>query len=200
MAKPVIISLAGKDYSFDSVRIDRAKLYGVRKRLPIDAKGEPCVKASLTMDGANLLLSGMTAQGYFNSSGTPVSRSEMIGIDAQGKKVDQIPSTLGVAQSLDGPISPSEILDLDIQSIFCLEPINVDDDFLSKLKSGVVYKFHFNYMAGLEMETAYLVANEEAVFALVGKSANTEWIEEAAIYVPLEGEDIDTEDLDFEAL
>ena len=200
MAKPVIISLAGKDYSFDSVRIDRAKLYGVRKRLPIDAKGEPCVKASLTMDGANLLLSGMTAQGYFNSSGTPVSRSEMIGIDAQGKKVDQIPSTLGVAQSLDGPVSPSEILDLDIQSIFCLEPINVDDDFLSKLKSGVVYKFLFNYMAGLEMETAYLVANEEAIFALVGKSANTEWIEEAAIYIPLEGDDIDTEDLDFEAL
>ena len=79
MAKPVIVSLAGKDYSFDSVRIDRAKLYGVRKRLPIDAKGGPCVKASLTMDGANLLLSGMTAQGYFNSSGTPVSRSEMIG-------------------------------------------------------------------------------------------------------------------------
>jgi hypothetical protein len=172
----------------------------VRKRLPIDAKGEPCVKASLTMDGANLLLSGMTAQGYFNSSGTPVSRSETIGIDAQGKKVDQIPSTLGVAQSLDGPVSPSEILDLDIQSIFCLEPINVDDDFLSKLKSGVVYKFLFNYMAGLEMETAYLVANEEAIFALVGKSANTEWIEEAAIYIPLEGDDIDTEDLDFEAL
>ena len=70
----------------------------------------------------------------------------------------------------------------------------------SKLKSGDVYKFPFNYMAGLEMETAYLVANEEAIFALVGKSANTEWIEEAAIYVPLEGEDIDTEDLDFEAL
>ena len=200
MAKPVIVSLAGKDYSFDSVRIDRAKLYGVRKRLPIDAKGGPCVKASLTMDGANLLLSGMTAQGYFNSSGTPVSRSEMIGIDAQGNKVDQIPSTLGVPQSLDGPVSPSEILDLDIQSIFCLEPINADDDFLSKLKSGDVYKFPFNYMAGLEMETAYLVANEEAIFALVGKSANTEWIEEAAIYVPLEGDDIDAEDLDFEAL
>ena len=46
MAKPVIISLAGKDYSFDSVRIDRAKLYGMRKRLPIDAKGEPCLEAS----------------------------------------------------------------------------------------------------------------------------------------------------------
>jgi len=200
MAKPVVLSMAGKDYSFDSVLVDRAKLYGIRKRLPIDSKGNPCLRASLTLDGANLLLSGMTAQGYFNASGVPVSRSEMVGLDAHGNKVELIPSTLGSPQILEGPVSPSEILDLEVESIFCLDPLDSSGDLLVQLQSGAVYKFPFNYTAGLEMETAYLVANDEAVFAIVGKPAVEDWIEEAAVYVPLESDDMDTDDLDFEAL
>ena len=200
MAKPVILRSSNKEYSFDSIKVDRAKLYGVRKRLPVDIKGIPCVKASLTSDGANLLLSGMTAQGYFNAKGFPISRQEMVGLDANGNKVEQIPSTLGVSQDLKGPVSPSEILDLDVESIFCFEPIAADDDLLTKLKSGEVFKFDFNYTAGLEMETAYLVANEEAIFAIVGKVAMQEWVEEATVYVPVEAEEMDDDDLDFESL
>ena len=200
MAKPIVISIAGQEYSFDSVRVDRAKLYGVRKRLPVDSKGNPCIRASLTLDGANLLLSGMTAQGYFNASGIPISRSEMVGLDAYGNKVELIPSTLGSPQILEGPVSSSEILDLEVESIFCLDPLDSNGDLLTQLQSGAVYKFPFNYTAGLEMETAYLVANDEAVFAIVGKPAVEDWIEEAAVYVPLESDDMDTDDLDFEAL
>ena len=54
MAKPVILRSNNQEYSFDSIKVDRAKLYGVRKRLPVDLKGHPCVKASLASDGANL--------------------------------------------------------------------------------------------------------------------------------------------------
>jgi hypothetical protein len=200
MAKPIVVSIAGQEYSFDSVRVDRAKLYGVRKRLPIDSNGNPCMRASLTLDGATLLLSGMTAQGYFNANGIPISRSEMVGLDAYGNKVEQIPSTLGASQALQGPVSPSEVLELEVESIFCLDPLDSNGDLLTKLKSGAVYKFPFNYTAGLEMETAYLVANDEAVFVIVGKPAVEDWIEAAAVYVPLESDDTDTDDLDFEAL
>ena len=189
-----------KQYSFDATRIDRAKLYGVRKRLPLDANGQQCTKASLTLDGANLLLSGMTAQGYFNSEGSPISRQEMVGLDAQGNLVEQIPSTLGLPQKLEGPVSASDVLDLDVESFFYLEPLEVEKDLLTELKSGTVYKFSFNYSSGLEMETAYLVANEDGVFAVVGSIAPAGWVEEAAVYVPLDGEDTDSEDLDFEAL
>ena len=200
MAKPVILTRGNKQYSFDATRIDRAKLYGVRKRLPLDANGQQCTKASLTLDGANLLLSGMTAQGYFNSEGSPISRQEMVGLDAQGNLVEQIPSTLGLPQKLEGPVSASDVLDLDVESFFYLEPLEVEKDLLTELKSGTVYKFSFNYSSGLEMETAYLVANEDGVFAVVGSIAPGGWVEEAAVYVPLDGEDTDSEDLDFEAL
>lgn len=200
MAKPVILTSGNKQYSFEATRIDRAKLYGVRKRLPLDANGQQCTKASLTLDGANLLLSGMTAQGYFNSEGSPISRQEMVGLDAQGNLVEHIPSTLGLPQKLEGPVSASEVLDLDVESFFYLEPLEIEKDLLTELKSGAVYKFSFNYSSGLEMETAYLVANEDGVFAVVGSIAPCVWVEEAAVYVPLDGEDTDAEDLDFEAL
>jgi hypothetical protein len=200
MAKPVILTSSDKQHSFDVTRIDRAKLYGVRKRQPLDKNGQPCTKGSLTLDGANLLLSGMTAQGYFNSEGSPISRQEMVGLDVQGNVVEQIPSTLGSPQKLEGPVSASEVLDLDVESFFCLEPLEAEEDFLAELKSGLVYKFSFNYSAGLEMETAYLVANDDGVFAIVGTAAPGDWVEEAAVYVPVDGEDSDSEDLDFEAL
>jgi len=199
MAKPVILNSGSKQYSFDTTRIDRAKLYGVRKRQPLDINGQPCIKASLTLDGSNLLLSGMTAQGYFNSEGSPISRQEMVGLDDQGNVVEQVPSTLGSPQKLEGPVSASEVLDLDVESFFCLEPLEVEENFLAELKSGSVYKFSFNYSAGLEMETAYLVANDDGVFAIVGSMAPGEWVEEAAVFVPVDGEDSDAEELDFEA-
>ena len=40
MAKPVILTRGNKQYSFDVTRIDRAKLYGLRKRQPLDAAGQ----------------------------------------------------------------------------------------------------------------------------------------------------------------
>ena len=50
------------------------------------------------------------------------------------------------------------------------------------------------------METAYLVANEEGIFAIVGKVAMQEWVEEATVYVPVEAEEMDDDDLNFESL
>ena len=200
MAKPVILTSGNKQYSFDVTRIDRAKLYGVRKRLPLDANGQLCTKASLTLDGENLLSSGMTAQGYFNSEGLPISRQEMVGLDAQGEMVEKIPSTLGFPQKMEGPVNASEVLDLDVESFFCLEPIEVETSFLAELRSGAVYKFCFNYSAGLEMESAYLVANDDGFFAIVGSTASGEWVEEAAVYAPVDDDDTFTDDLDFDSL
>ena len=200
MAKPVILIDDNNQYSFDVTRIDRTKLYGLRKRIPIDSKGEFCTKASLTLDGSNLLLSGMTAQGYFNIDGYPVSRKDMVGIDQKGNQVEQIPSTLGTPQQLEGPVDESEILDLNVEAFYHLNPLDVNEKLLSNLKSGIIYKFLFNYAAGLAMEIAYLVGNDNGVFALVGKNSPPEWITESAVFSLEEDEDSDLDDLDFESL
>jgi hypothetical protein len=199
MAKPIIVSLTGKEYSFGPTKVDRAKIYGLKKRAALDDQGRFCTRASLSSDGTHLVLAGMSAQGYFRQDGQLVGRQEMVGISPDGNVVDSIPSTLGVSQVLEGPVDGSEILGLDVESLYFLEPSESANELLSKLQSGEIYKFHINYTAGLEMETGYLLANDEGCFAIVGKPAQMQWIESATLFEALEVVE-DADDLDFESM
>jgi len=199
MAKPIVASLSGKEYSFNLSKLDRAKIYGLKKRVALDSQGRFCTRAALSSDGAHLLLAGMTSQAYFGQDGHTVSRQEMVGIGQDGKIIEQIPSTLGVAQMLEGPVNPSELLRLDIESIYFLDPLEPANDLLVKLEAGEIYKLPINYTAGLEMETGYLLANEEGCFAIAGKIAQIQWIESATLFETVEAAD-DTDDLDFESM
>ncbi len=199
MAKSVLITYGGESLSFSPTRVDRAKIYGARKRIATDGKGRTCTRAALSADGSQLLVSGMTAQGYFAGDGRWVMRNEMVGIDIEGNQVETKSSTLGVPQVVEGPVDPFEILDLAVEGVFWLEPEQGASSLLDKLKGGDVYKFPFNYAAGLEVETAYLIANDEGFFALVGKPTMGHWLEEGEVFVPSEVEE-ETDDLDFEAL
>lgn len=53
----VVVALNGKVSSFQIDKVERAKLYGVRRRLAIDEKGHSCAQAALTDDGQVLLRS-----------------------------------------------------------------------------------------------------------------------------------------------
>jgi hypothetical protein len=201
MAKPVILNFNGEPASFTPTKVDRTKIYGARKRIAIDAEGASCSKAALTIDGALTIRSGMLAQGYFTTEGRMVQRSEMVGLDAAGNTVESKPSTLGVPQEIAGPVEPAEILDLQIQSVYFLTPDDVPAKLSDELKAGKIYKFPFNYMAGLETETAYLLSTDEGTFALTGKPQNTVWVDESTSFVP-EAADTEEEsdDLDFDSL
>jgi hypothetical protein len=201
MAKPVILNFNGESASFTPTKVDRTKIYGARKRIAIDSEGTTCTKAALTIDGMLTIRSGMLAQGYFTPEGRMVQRSEMTGMDASGNKVETKPATLGVPQELTGPVQATEVLDLQIQSVYFLTPENFPATLSEELKAGKIYRFPFNYSAGLETETAYLLGNDEGIFALSGKPVDTVWVDESTSFVP---ETPDTEeesdDLDFDSL
>ncbi|MBU3617261.1 hypothetical protein [Polynucleobacter sp. JS-Polo-80-F4] len=199
MAKPIIVSMLGKDYSFAPTKVDRSKIYGSKKRVALDPQGRFCTRAALSSDGAHLVLTGMSAQGYFRTNGVMVGRQEMVGLDLNGKVVEPIPSTLGVSQALEGPVSGSEILGLDVESLYYLDPLESGSDLLTKLQAGEIYKFSINYTSGLELETAYLVSNDEGCFAIVGKPALLNWIESATLFESVEVSE-DADDLDFESM
>ena len=199
MAKPVIIKHNEETAFFSPTRVDRAKIYGARKRIAVDTLNRSCTRAALTSDGRQLLVSGMTAQAYFNSGGIWVTRNEMVGIGPEGDVVDIKPSTLGLEQVLEGPVDPTEILNLELQSVFFLDSEETPPLLLEHLKAGSVFKFPFNYAAGLEVETAYLVSNDEGIFALVGKPIDDHWVDEGETFVAPEDEE-ETDDFDFEDL
>ena len=123
----------------------------------------------------------------------------MVGLDASGNVVEIKPSTLGVEQELSGPVSPADVLDLELESVFWLEPIDVSENLMASLKQGEIYKCAFNFTAGLEVETAFLLANAEGVFALVGKPVAPRWVEEGAVFLAQTDEE-EEEELDFESM
>ena len=55
MAKPIVVSHQGVVSSFQLSKLERQKLYGAKRRIPVDGAGEPCSRAALTDDGAVLI-------------------------------------------------------------------------------------------------------------------------------------------------
>ena len=200
MARQIVVSLDGEQSTFDIKKLSRSKLYGRRKRVPLDPQGHACTRASLTEDGSLLIQSGMTAQGYFTDDGYWVPNKELVGLDEEGHEVEKIPSTLGEEQPLKGPVDPSRVLDLRLQSVYMLDPAEVGEALKKALADGAMYELKFNYRADFQAETAFLLMNGDGdVFALIGRLTEPAWRDPEEMLPTFEEVDDDDDDeLDFE--
>ena len=180
-------------------RVDRKQLYGHRRRVPTDPNDEPCTRASLSNDGALLLRSGMTAQGYFDDAGTWVPQKALVAVDAEGAALDKVSSSLGEDRALEGPIDPRELLDVQVTGVYALDAESIGGALWDALLAGSIFRFEFTPRASWERGTAYLVANSEGeLFALSGDACEPTWLElDAPPPVELDDDD-DDDDLDFE--
>jgi hypothetical protein len=187
-------------HSFSISEVERADLYGSRKRLHTDGGGRTCLRAALTQDGSLLIAPGMSGQGYFNTAGQFVPRGQLVGIDPLGLTVETQPSTLGLPQPLEGSVEPSRVLDLELLSVYLLAPEQESSALLDRLKGGEIFACSFNYATSLEVERAYLLSNDHGLFALVGKPVAVDWMEEGTRFAPPLEEAEASDDLDFEML
>jgi len=197
MAKPIVISYKGKESSFDHGKLDRAKLYGKKKRIAMDSHDVPCIKTSLVEDGSVLIRSGMTAQGYFKEGGAWVPNKELVGLDDEGKPLELLDSTLGTAQTVDAPALANELLDLEVTSVYLLEPKEIDPLLEKELGDGEIMKIPFNYRSDYRLETGFLLKNKEGYFCIVGVPTHPEWCELNKVAVEVFEEE-DSDDLDFD--
>jgi hypothetical protein len=199
MAKGLALSLDGKTSLFHLEKVERAKLYGVRRRLAVDDKGRTCSRASLTEDGQVLLRAGMTAQGWFDADGRQVEQKSIGAEDANGNLLELVPSTLGVEQSLEGPVDACEVLDLSLTAVYRITPEALDESLAQSLADGQFWRFPFNYRPDYRSEIGYIVQNSEGIFAIIGTPAPAQYLEPHAPPPPAD-DDEDDGDLDFEMM
>ncbi len=197
MVKPLILSKDKKDSIFQIKKIERKKLYGYRKRIAIDENNEECKRASLTEDGQILIKTGMTSQGWFVDGGKQIESNEIGAIDENNNELSLIPSTLGINQNLKGPISPTELLDLSITTVYSILPDEISKDLENSLDEGEIWKCNFNFRADYRMENSYILKNENGYFAIVGIPNEVKMLSPNAAPPEDEDEDEDNE-LDFE--
>lgn len=195
MPRGIVVEFCGATSALPLQKIERTALYGVRRRIAVDAQDRPCTRAALTDDGAVLLRTGMTAQGWFTADGQQVESSEIGAVDQEGRALPLVPSTLDVRQPLV-EVAAHEVLDLSPTAVYALDAGGMDAALGAALSSGKVYRFPFNYRPDHRSETGYLVKNDAGVFAIVGVPAAAAWSERGAA-PPATSED-DDDGLDFE--
>ena len=200
MAKGLSLVLNGKESVFGLSSMDRAAVYGKRRRIALDTKGEPCIRVSLLADGSMALKSGMTGQGYFLPDGTSLKQAELEAFSLDGKPLTKVPSSLGNPQELSGPVSPKELLDTRITSIYVLDPESFDDGLKSSLANGDIYRFTFTFRDSYSPEDAFVFQNKEGVFVLAGDTLSYEWSSLATLATLPAQDDFDDDDLDFDML
>lgn len=199
MALQIHLRFDGAESKFDFKKIDRDKLYGRRRRVVLDDAGKDCVKAELSDDGTTIIVQGMALQAYFDEDGEWVEHSRLIGLDEGGAPVPRVPSTLGVAQELE-ECTPEELSQNQMAAVYQLFDAEVDAALRARLDAGSIFKFPFNYRADYSADPAFLVANDEGVFALVTKEVAPVWcqLETVAVESFADDESEMDDDLDFE--
>ena len=196
MAREIIVAWKGEESRFQFAKLDREKLYGRKRRVPLDQQGQPCQRASLTRDGSLLIQSGMTNQGYFDGKGVALEQSGLVGLDKSKNLLPRLPSTLGVPQPLD-EATPEALLDLSLSSVYMLDGVEVGSRVKAALEAGSIFRFPFAYMAGFKRDAGFLLHNAEGFFAIVGQPITPVWCEPAAVPEAFTEESIDDE-LDFD--
>jgi hypothetical protein len=185
----------GKTLSFKLTKISRSKLYGSKRRIPIDAQGQECKRAALTSDGMYVLPNGGIAMLYLDTQGDVVERNRLQGIDEEGE-VAENPLSVAVLEVVQ-IVTATEILDCSITHAYTFEPVFICTELEESLSEGTIYRLPDCYD-----HRRFLIGNREGCFMLVGKRTGFEFVglAEADLLPPdFEAEDMD-EELDFTLL
>ena len=89
--------------------------------------------------------------------GKQIESNEIGAIDENNNELSLIPSTLGINQNLEGPISPTELLDLSVTTVYSILPDEISKDLENSLDKGEIWKCNFNFRADYRMETCFIL-------------------------------------------
>ena len=197
MGRKVSFKIQGDLLESEIVKVDRTKIYGSSEKIVLDTNKEECVLSDL-YEGSIILPKGSVGQVLIDDSGNSVSRSELIGFNLQGEKVEKVPSIF----SIENNCKKVEIDDFISSSIKSIYQLNIDETQIESWKKyfldDEVYLFEFNYREDYEGDDAFLISNEEGFFISVGKKNEFEFLELSNVSVEDTNEDIEIEDdLDF---
>jgi hypothetical protein len=198
-ARQIVVRYGDEQSAFKFTRVDRAKLYGRKKRVVEDENGRECVPAYLSADGAALVPPGGSAAVYVDERFDTVERSDLRAVDAEGAPLEPFPSTLGVPQELT-PTDATRILDHVVASVYELSPETLGEQLREALADGELFEAPYNYREGYDPDVVFLLQNDHGIFGLVGRETGFELIEREVPEEEVEDEDAGDEldeDLDF---
>ena len=203
MAKPLVLSLDGQEFSVKISKVDREKLYGAIDIEAFDENGNECFLRVLASDGKTLIDKGGTCLAVVSEDGEWVNRADLIALNDDGEVIEPVPSSFAAANALS-PASVEEYLATIVKSVYAIEPAEGGDlNYLdSHLAGGDIFKFPFSYRGGLEYDSAFLLANAEGIFMVVGTDARLQFLKlsQERVLDSIEEQEITADEIDFDLL
>jgi len=197
MTRKAEFSINGLSVMAELKKVDRKKIYGWSTIEVFDQNGSKCKLAGLA-EGQYAISSGSSALVSLNAKGEAVSKSTLVGVDSDGKKVEKVPSIYDEKVMLR-EATIDEYLSMAVKSVYQLQIDENKEALLNELNNGKVYYFVFNYRADYEGDDAFLISNGTDAFAVTGMSADLEFIgleDNEQELVPQEDEAVE-DDMDF---
>jgi hypothetical protein len=174
MARTAEFSINGLSIVAELKKVDRKKIYGWSSIEVYDENKSKCKIAGLA-DGCYILPSGSTSLVTLNTKGEVVSKSDMVGLDADGKPVDKVPSVYDRTVMLR-EATVDEYLSLSVKSVYQLNIAEKKEDFLKVLNAGKIFYFVFNYREDYEGDDAFLLSSGNEIFAITGMLSDPEFV------------------------
>jgi hypothetical protein len=203
MAKPLVLSLDGQEFPVKISKVDREKLYGEIDIEAFDENGNECFLRVLASDGKTLIDKGGTCLAVVNEDGEWVNRADLIALNDDGDVIEPVPSSFAAANALS-PASVEEYLATIVKSVYAIEAVEgADLNYLgSHLAGGDIFKFPFSYRGGLEYDSAFVLANAEGIFMIVGTDARLQFLKlsQERILDSIEEQEITADEIDFDLL
>ena len=201
MARPLILSIDGDEFSVTIRKVDRDSIYGSVTIEAFDEKKNPAELMVLAADGKTLFNKGGSALAVLDKKGNSIDRRTLTPVDADGKELPTVKSSFDAPNILNkGDVD--EYLTLVVKSVYWLQPYEDGDikKLLAYLAKGSIYTFPFSYRGGIEHDDAFLIGNGKDAFVVIGKQANPQFakLNQAAALTPVEDDEVAEDDLSFD--
>jgi len=186
MARTLTVKVGGTTSSFSLRKLDRASVYGSKRRVPVDAAGRACRVAALTRDGRYLLPPGSTATLYLDDDGDPVERAELRASDEHDAQEDG---------GQPRPADAAQLLDCSIRNVYALTPVAICDPLEALLAASGICRLPAAPDSSVDLR--FLVKSNVGYFLLVGQPSGLEFVgpDQADLSVPATDETWDDLDL-----
>jgi hypothetical protein len=200
----------GMTSSFEVTRIDRSRLYGSKRRIPVDAGGRECHPAALTRDGMHVLPKGGISRIYLDESRNAVDRSDLRAASTSGPGIEGDPphSPPPASPTMAANVAeivlearPDDVLSCDISRAWALDPITLSPQLDGILSAGAIQRVRLPSGLAKDSADAFLLKGPACFLLLVGEPTGFELIGRSEVDLVPEAEDDDPladSDVDFD--
>jgi hypothetical protein len=184
----------GQPVRFAKSEIDRARLYGLRKLIALDAEGRECQRALLTRDGRHVLPTGSTADLYISECGDAIPRRELVAVHEACMPLSAGAPTVNSSLEIVGPLAANELLDHTITRVYALHPIAVPARLTRALGAGAVFRVPYRSRPGATETPAFLLAGDAGAFLILAEPHGFDFVSPDQPVLPVD--DLDEDDVD----